>query len=182
MGTLRRMRLSASTFIPVHGSKVVFVREGSMRANLKGSDRTVGLLGRRDRRGPSRSQAAAASGTSGHRHGGAGTSLPSRRRRPSSSFRAMASFFAPPGSFLANVPVVALPDGRVFADFGRGFEQIVRGCGCGHRLRHQRAAGSGPTDGRAAVGRPAAGRGARSQCHTIRRLPASRSFRNHSMA
>jgi hypothetical protein len=40
-------------------------------------------------------------------------------------------FFVPPGSFLANVPVVALPDGRVFADFGRGFEQIVRGCGVG---------------------------------------------------
>lgn len=40
-------------------------------------------------------------------------------------------FYAPPGSFLANAPVVALPDGRVFADFGRGFEQIVRGCGGG---------------------------------------------------
>lgn len=41
------------------------------------------------------------------------------------------AFFVPPGSYLANVPVVALPDGRVFADFGRGFEQIVRGCGTG---------------------------------------------------
>jgi hypothetical protein len=40
-------------------------------------------------------------------------------------------FYVPPGSFLANVPVVALPDGRVFANFGRGFEQIVRGCGSG---------------------------------------------------
>ena len=43
------------------------------------------------------------------------------------------AFFVPPGSVLANVPVVALADGRVFADFGRGFgfEQIVRGCGSG---------------------------------------------------
>jgi hypothetical protein len=40
-------------------------------------------------------------------------------------------FFAPSGAFLANIPVIALPDGRVFADFGRGFEQIVRGCGSG---------------------------------------------------
>lgn len=40
-------------------------------------------------------------------------------------------FFVPPGSYIANVPVVALPDGRVFADFGRGFEQVVRGCGSG---------------------------------------------------
>jgi hypothetical protein len=39
-----------------------------------------------------------------------------------------ASLFAPAGSFLGNVPVVVFPDGRVFVDFGRGFEQVVRGC------------------------------------------------------
>jgi hypothetical protein len=30
--------------------------------------------------------------------------------------------------FSGGVPVVVLPDGRVFADFGRGYEQIVRSC------------------------------------------------------
>jgi hypothetical protein len=30
--------------------------------------------------------------------------------------------------FYGNVPVVVLPDGRVLADFGRGYEQIVRSC------------------------------------------------------
>ncbi|MEP6491381.1 MAG: hypothetical protein ABJF01_01800 [bacterium] len=31
--------------------------------------------------------------------------------------------------FFGNIPVVVLPDGRVFADFGRGFERVVRSCG-----------------------------------------------------
>jgi hypothetical protein len=31
--------------------------------------------------------------------------------------------------FFGRVPVVILNDGRVFADFGRGFEQVVRPCG-----------------------------------------------------
>jgi hypothetical protein len=35
-----------------------------------------------------------------------------------------------PGTFLSgNLPVIVSPDGRVFADFGRGFEQIVTACG-----------------------------------------------------
>ena len=33
------------------------------------------------------------------------------------------------GSRFERVPVVVSPDGRVFANFGRGFEQIVRACG-----------------------------------------------------
>ena len=36
----------------------------------------------------------------------------------------------PPGSLLiGGVPVVVLPDGRMFADFGYGYEPITRGCG-----------------------------------------------------
>src|SRR5512146_402026 len=36
----------------------------------------------------------------------------------------------PPGSFLiGGVPVVVLSDGRMFADFGYGYEPIRRGCG-----------------------------------------------------
>ena len=36
----------------------------------------------------------------------------------------------PPGSFLiGGVPVVVLSDGRMFADFGYGYERITRGCG-----------------------------------------------------
>jgi hypothetical protein len=27
-----------------------------------------------------------------------------------------------------NLPVVVVPDGRVFADFGRGYEQVLRNC------------------------------------------------------
>ncbi len=39
------------------------------------------------------------------------------------------NFLVPPGMALfANLPVVVLADGRVFADFGRGYEQIVRSC------------------------------------------------------
>ncbi len=30
--------------------------------------------------------------------------------------------------FYSNLPIVVLPDGRVFADFGRGYERIVRTC------------------------------------------------------
>ena len=34
-----------------------------------------------------------------------------------------------PGQFLyANIPVLITPDGRVFADFGMGYEQLVRNC------------------------------------------------------
>jgi len=34
------------------------------------------------------------------------------------------------GTFLTgNLPVIVSPDGRVFADFGRGYEQIVTACG-----------------------------------------------------
>lgn len=32
-------------------------------------------------------------------------------------------------AFFGNLPVVVLSDGRVFADFGRGFEQVVHSCG-----------------------------------------------------
>ena len=32
-------------------------------------------------------------------------------------------------AFFGNIPVVVLSDGRVFADFGRGFEQVVHWCG-----------------------------------------------------
>lgn len=36
----------------------------------------------------------------------------------------------PPGSFLiGGVPVIVLSDGRMFADFGYGYEPITRGCG-----------------------------------------------------
>lgn len=36
----------------------------------------------------------------------------------------------PPGSFrIGGVPVVVLSDGRMFADFGYGYEPITRGCG-----------------------------------------------------
>jgi len=31
-------------------------------------------------------------------------------------------------SYYSNFPIVVLPDGRVFADFGRGFERIARTC------------------------------------------------------
>lgn len=35
----------------------------------------------------------------------------------------------PPGSFLiGGVPVIVFPDGRMFADFGYGYEPITRGC------------------------------------------------------
>lgn len=35
-----------------------------------------------------------------------------------------------PGTFLiGSVPVIVSPDGRVFADFGRGYEQVVTACG-----------------------------------------------------
>jgi hypothetical protein len=36
---------------------------------------------------------------------------------------------APGQFFTANLPVIVSPDGRVFANFGRGFEQIVTACG-----------------------------------------------------
>ena len=36
--------------------------------------------------------------------------------------------FAPGVAFFANLSVVVLPDGRIFADFGRGFERVVRSC------------------------------------------------------
>ena len=36
----------------------------------------------------------------------------------------------PPGSFvIGGVPVIVFPDGRMFADFGYGYEPITRGCG-----------------------------------------------------
>jgi hypothetical protein len=39
------------------------------------------------------------------------------------------NFYVPPGMALyGNLPVVVLPDGRVFADFGRGYEQVIRSC------------------------------------------------------
>src|SRR5215203_3412282 len=31
-------------------------------------------------------------------------------------------------AFLANIPIVVFPDGRVFADFGYGYEQVARSC------------------------------------------------------
>ena len=35
-----------------------------------------------------------------------------------------------PGRFLSgSVPIIITPDGRVFANFGGGFEQVVTGCG-----------------------------------------------------
>ena len=35
----------------------------------------------------------------------------------------------PPGQFLyGSVPILVTPDGRVFADFGNGYEQLVRNC------------------------------------------------------
>jgi len=34
-----------------------------------------------------------------------------------------------PGTFLTSVPVIVSPDGRVFANFGAGFEQVVTACG-----------------------------------------------------
>ena len=40
------------------------------------------------------------------------------------------SHFVPPGTvFYGHIPVLVLTDGRVFADFGRGYEQVVRSCG-----------------------------------------------------
>ena len=37
---------------------------------------------------------------------------------------------AAPGTvFYGNIPIAVLGDGRVFADFGRGYEQVVRTCG-----------------------------------------------------
>ena len=35
---------------------------------------------------------------------------------------------APGTVFYGNIPVIAFADGRVYADFGRGFEQVVRSC------------------------------------------------------
>jgi hypothetical protein len=37
--------------------------------------------------------------------------------------------FFPAAAFVQNFPVVILQDGRVFANFGFGFEQVVRACG-----------------------------------------------------
>lgn len=38
-------------------------------------------------------------------------------------------FYPPPGQFLyGSIPVVVFPDGRVYADFGYGYEQITRNC------------------------------------------------------
>jgi hypothetical protein len=48
---------------------------------------------------------------------------------PPPAYVAPTNFYVPPGMALyGNLPVVVLADGRVFADFGRGFEQIVRSC------------------------------------------------------
>ena len=39
------------------------------------------------------------------------------------------SSLAPGNVYYGNVPVLVLTDGRVYADFGRGYEQVVRTCG-----------------------------------------------------
>jgi hypothetical protein len=40
------------------------------------------------------------------------------------------SHFVPPATvFYGHIPVLVLTDGRVFANFGRGYEQVVRSCG-----------------------------------------------------
>jgi hypothetical protein len=37
--------------------------------------------------------------------------------------------YVPPGMVLyGNLPIVVMPDGRVYADFGRGYEQVIRSC------------------------------------------------------
>jgi hypothetical protein len=48
---------------------------------------------------------------------------------PQPVYLAPGSLFVPPGMALyGNLPVVVLTDGRVFADFGRGYEQVIRNC------------------------------------------------------
>jgi hypothetical protein len=51
-----------------------------------------------------------------------------------------------PGRFFSGqVPIAVLSDGRVFADFGRGYEQIVRNCGNTTTDRATQPAVSQPT-------------------------------------
>jgi hypothetical protein len=48
---------------------------------------------------------------------------------PQPVYLAPGNLYVPPGMALyGNLPVVVLTDGRVFADFGRGYEQVIRSC------------------------------------------------------
>jgi len=63
-----------------------------------------------------------------------------------------------PGNFVfATIPVVVFPDGRVFADFGRGFEQVVRQCGVVASVVVQPQAGVQPTVVQPTVTQPGVG-------------------------
>lgn len=64
----------------------------------------------------------------------------------------------PPGSFLiGGVPVVVLSDGRMFADFGYGYEPITRGCGGGALFVQSAAIPVQPAVVQPTVAQPSAG-------------------------
>lgn len=66
--------------------------------------------------------------------------------------------FIPPGmSLLVNVPVFVLPDGRVFANFGRGFEQIARNCAAAFSLARSTAPAVQPVVSQPVVVQPIPG-------------------------
>jgi hypothetical protein len=48
---------------------------------------------------------------------------------PQTVYLSGSNFYVPQGMVLyGSLPVVVLPDGRVYADFGRGYEQVIRSC------------------------------------------------------
>ncbi|HEU4787441.1 MAG TPA: hypothetical protein VFS57_08540 [Gemmatimonadaceae bacterium] len=83
----------------------------------------------------------------------------------------------PPGSFLiGGVPVVVLSDGRMFADFGYGYEPITRGCGGAVLFVQSAAIPVQPAVVQPTVAQPSAGVSER--LRTRRRCRRSRRHRN----
>jgi hypothetical protein len=60
-------------------------------------------------------------------------------------------------AFFRNLTVAVLPDGRVFADFGRGFEQVVNWCGVPATFDAQSSSLIQPTVVQPTVIQPSAG-------------------------
>lgn len=66
--------------------------------------------------------------------------------------------FVPPGMTLrVNVPVVVAPNGHVFADFGRGFERVVRSCSAAFNLYSSAASAVQPAVSQPVVLQPIPG-------------------------
>jgi hypothetical protein len=71
----------------------------------------------------------AASGAAAGSGGGSAGNIAAVAPAPQPVYLAPGNLFVPPGMALyGNLPVVVLTDGRVFADFGRGYEQVIRSC------------------------------------------------------